>query len=926
MVVGYDDGRLATLDLAGDRRRCGRGRRGAPPARPGRRRGRAPVRPRRRRHDHRRRARPARGRGLRRRGDGRRRSTSPGSSDIGPGGTGDALQATLADVPDPAAAAAVLAELLDGEAADYEAILRGDRRDGLRRRARGAATRARPSRPPSPTAGSRASRSSTVSRVAAATDEGVTFIDPATVQVIDDRSRSPAAGTASRSSRGIEDDRLYVTSGTADEPTYDVIAVAGDAAKDGPTGSARAHPLPGLGSDVVYDPASQMVHILGLAPGCAGRRRGRVHAGPWTVYVIEPHGNAVFADARLADGFTPVAWAADIDAEYPSTTARSCSSSTRPASTASIELGSHAFAWRLPGRHRRGPDARLPVPAGADPVPAPARRRAWSALFVLADGMFFVQSRIGMNDVYVGLFIVAAYTVFAAVWTGWWRGRAAFWVAMPIIGRAARPRAREQVGRRSTPSAALALLILVRSALGRVVAILGLIALTSVLGYLAISVPEGQGFGNLTFLLIMVALTLLAVVVAVFHPDRLDRRGDALRGHGRPRPLGGASSSSGRSGPAASTSRSSSGSFAVTPAAASRSCWPRLARGRGPSSGRRAGSGSGRSRRRPGRTTRPATSSRPRRRRTAGCAPAGCSGCRCSGPRSASSRSRSAVYVVSYIPWAMIENHQLVTGWPVGHTGQTLLDLTDADVRLPQRADRAAPGLVAVVGLAARPQARVVLPGGPRGRDGGGDLRRRQPRHLVARRRGDGLRQRAWRIAGAASRWRSSPSGSRRSGSRGRASTAPPSSTTTTRPCRSWSWPSPTSSPRSGTAPRAARGCSPGSPARWRSCCPAAAVAVLAAAVRARRRRVGQPGLGGVPGRHPRVRPHDADGRRSRSSSGVGLVLRPARRPARSPTPDARRTGRRVALVPLARAHRASVVGDRRSSRRRSCPTRRSSR
>ena len=34
------------------------------------------------------------------------------------------------------------------------------------------------------------------------------------------------------------------------------------------------------------------------------------------------------------------------------------------------------------------------------------------------------------------------------------------------------------------------------------------------------------------------------------------------------------------------------------------------------------------------------------------------------------------VYVISYIPWAMIENHQLVTGWPAGHTGQTLLDLT----------------------------------------------------------------------------------------------------------------------------------------------------------------------------------------------------------------------------------------------------------
>ena len=34
------------------------------------------------------------------------------------------------------------------------------------------------------------------------------------------------------------------------------------------------------------------------------------------------------------------------------------------------------------------------------------------------------------------------------------------------------------------------------------------------------------------------------------------------------------------------------------------------------------------------------------------------------------------VYVLSYIPWALIENHQLVAGWPPGHTGQTLLDLT----------------------------------------------------------------------------------------------------------------------------------------------------------------------------------------------------------------------------------------------------------
>jgi len=34
------------------------------------------------------------------------------------------------------------------------------------------------------------------------------------------------------------------------------------------------------------------------------------------------------------------------------------------------------------------------------------------------------------------------------------------------------------------------------------------------------------------------------------------------------------------------------------------------------------------------------------------------------------------VYVISYLPWAAIEGHQIVAGWPPGHTGQTLLDLT----------------------------------------------------------------------------------------------------------------------------------------------------------------------------------------------------------------------------------------------------------
>ena len=276
------------------------------------------------------------------------------------------------------------------------------------------------------------------------------------------------------------------------------------------------NPLPGPGTSVAYDEASQMIHILGLAPDATD-------AGPWTVYVVDPVGNppAVFADARLPDGFVPAAWAADFNPTYPSEDRQQLLVFDADGTSQAIDTGSHAFAWRMPG-----------VIAGA--ITAALlyllarilfKRRSVAALvglFVIADGMFFVQSRIGMNDVYVGLFIIAAYTVFAALWTGWWRGRAAFWVGMPVIGvllglaLASKWVAAYAIG-------ALVLLILVRSALGRVLAILGMIGLTTVLGYMAISVPAAAGatdpgFGNLTFLLIMVALTLLAVVVAVIHP------------------------------------------------------------------------------------------------------------------------------------------------------------------------------------------------------------------------------------------------------------------------------------------------------------------------------------------------------------------------------------------------------------------------
>jgi C-terminal four TMM region of protein-O-mannosyltransferase/Dolichyl-phosphate-mannose-protein mannosyltransferase len=438
----------------------------------------------------------------------------PGIADLAPGGSGPALEAVVDADTDTAALAKSIADILGTDAADYEArmtgvapgttVVLGEAGDGQARTDLDAAI----------AAGTLTGVAvETEPRIAVATETGVEFLVAAGAARL---SAVPLEGGAHGLAQvtGLDNPKVYATAGGATEPAYVEIVVGGDAAKDGPV-LKGTHPLPAPGSWVTYDAASQMVHILGLAPDATST------AGPWTVYVIEPHGNAVYADARLSDGFTPTAWGSDFNPDYPASDRQQIMVFDGDGTMASIDAGSHAFAWRLPG-----------VVAGALTAALLYlltrilfRRRLVAALvglFVIADGMFFVQSRIGMNDVYVGLFIVAAYTVFAAIWTGWWRGRTAFWLAMPLMGvllglaLASKWVAAYAIG-------ALLLLILVRSALGRVLAIIGLIGLTAVLGYMAISVPPAvaggdPGFGNLTFLFIMVALTLLAVVVAVLHP------------------------------------------------------------------------------------------------------------------------------------------------------------------------------------------------------------------------------------------------------------------------------------------------------------------------------------------------------------------------------------------------------------------------
>jgi hypothetical protein len=586
-------------------------------------------------------------------------------ADLAGGGSGPALVATIADIEDPAAVANRLAELLGESSADLEekltdplvgpTVVLGNPGSGDTRTAVTAAI----------DDGSLPGVAiEEVPRIAVADADGLTFIDTASAAVVREIGL-PGGAHGLAVVTDLDDTKLYVTAGDTQNPVYTIVAIAGDSAKDGPA-DLGSHPLPGLGTRVLYDTSSQQVHVLGQVQGSTGST-----GDGWTVYAIEPHGNAVYADARLPEGFVPVAWAGDIEPDYPADDPQRLLVFSGTGATAEIDLGSHAFAWRLPGVIAGALTAGLLFLLARILF----RRRLVAVLagvFALVEGMLFVQARIGMNDVYVGLFIVAAYTLFAALWTGWLRGRLAFWLAMPGIGLllglalASKWVAVYAIG-------ALLLLILVRSALGRVLAILGLIAITGVLGYIAISVPEGSGFGNLTFLLVMVALTLITVVVSVLHP--IAWTDEEMRFAALAPGAAGALAFFGALGLGRLDVALVLGSLSITPLQAAivlalgspvvigafwlagRWGFGPLARAPGPDD--------------PARRLEPPAPAHDgwlRPGRSVGLPVAWMVVCLVALP--------VAVYVGSYLPWAMIDNHQIVDGWPAGHTGQTLLDLT----------------------------------------------------------------------------------------------------------------------------------------------------------------------------------------------------------------------------------------------------------
>jgi hypothetical protein len=279
--------------------------------------------------------------------------------------------------------------------------------------------------------------------------------------------------------------------------------ITGDTPSVSSPGSQPLTPMPGQITKVIWDSATKVLQAVGKAPGGSG----------WAVYAIESNANAVFDDATIP--FDPVAVGLDSTPQMPDTNREALMTFSADGSMASVDVGQFAFSWRILG-----------VLFGALMaaclyllIRILFRRRSVAllvAFFSLFDGMLFAQSRIAMNDTYVGGFLLLGYLLFALIWMGVWKRRAAFWIVMPILGLVlGLALASKWVA--FYAMASIGILILIRSALGRVITILGLAAGTGVLGYQAIAemttVPDT---GNSAMVISLVGLAVIVVIAGTF--------------------------------------------------------------------------------------------------------------------------------------------------------------------------------------------------------------------------------------------------------------------------------------------------------------------------------------------------------------------------------------------------------------------------
>ena len=329
---------------------------------------------------------------------------------------------------------------------------------------------------------------------------------------------------------------------------------------------------------IVPNDASRMVHVVAPGPDGSG-------ASLWT---IEPNGNARFADVAVGPDALALgvsAAALDASAERADGGSGALLLAAPSGSITQVSVGELAAGWRWPGVIAGALAAALLVLLAR----LLTERRDVAALvgvLALLDGAGFVQSRIGMNDVYLLALLLGGAVAFVAWLQGRVRGALPggllLIVAGLLLGGALASKWVALYG-----IFGLGIIWLARTAPGRLLVAGGLALLGAALLPPALAVAEGSTrIPNLPFAVVLVLL-LAATGAAIYRAGGISRR-DA-------------------------TPRSLLGLLSL-----------------------------------PGEATLVFF--------TLAALPLG-------------------VYIVSYLPWAALGN-QLIAGWPVENSGQTLTDLT----------------------------------------------------------------------------------------------------------------------------------------------------------------------------------------------------------------------------------------------------------
>jgi hypothetical protein len=265
-------------------------------------------------------------------------------------------------------------------------------------------------------------------------------------------------------------------------------------------------PLPGRPLLIGWQPLSNIIYVAGDDTALDGP----------AVWAVQPLGNPDPQSAGFATFDTtalpgePVALAFDTsehDQDDDHGLMLLATEADGTAKLVAIDAGSNVVAWRLAGIVFGSILVGLVYLLAATMF----RRRQIAVLagaFMAVDAMSYVMSRIAMNDMFAVTFIVAAYLLFWQVWSGRW-ARSAWWV-LPLVGvLIGLAAATKWVGIYALLG--LWVLVLARSALGRLLLVVTIALITVVMG---IGSPW-------PFLAICVATLLLAAVIVWDRPIRL---------------------------------------------------------------------------------------------------------------------------------------------------------------------------------------------------------------------------------------------------------------------------------------------------------------------------------------------------------------------------------------------------------------------